>query len=251
MELVSLRRYSGEVAHHTHEHHQIVLPFHGQLEIEIERDAGQVKDSIGAFISAGRAHSFFANGKNAFVVLDVPFAMCSPELETSIPAFFEMGADIQGLLDYVTAARKEGDFPSHLHWAWSVLLLDRLTEHRVASDRLGLLMGRAVTFMHNRLADSITVADIAEAAGLSATRLHAAFRDRLSTTPHAYLTSLRINAAVRMLTGTSVPIAEVAMRTGHRDQSALTRALRHARGQTPGELRRRPKAFWQEKPKLL
>lgn len=247
---ITTRFYSAEVARHAHGFHQFVFPYCGDLEMEVGRSVGRVKNGIGSFIAAGSAHSFFAKGQNAFIVLDMPVGGGGYPAEISLPVFFEVGPDIQGLLDYATAGREMKGLSVHQHRAWSTLLLDRLVQRGGSLDRTGLQIERALSFMRDRLADAITVADIADAAGMSATCLHAAFRDRLSTTPHAHLISLRLDAVARMLTITNLPIAEVAVRAGYSDQSAMTRALRRVRGQTPAEIRQSVKLVSQEKPKL-
>ena len=93
-------------------------------------------------------------------------------------------------------------------------------------------------FMERKLAEPIRIADIAEAAGMSPTRLHEAFIRRRATTPHAHLVAMRLDAAERMLADPRFSIADVAIFSGHSDQSALTRAMRRERNSTPAELRR-------------
>lgn len=232
-----VRRYSAEVGRHTHDYHQVVLPFRGTLDIEIERSAGQVKDGVGVFIAAGCAHDFSARGENAFVVCDLPVLTGGYIQPAKSPFFFKVGKDIQGLVDYVTANPSQDGLPDSLLRAWSILLIERLKENGLISNRLDLPLRRAIMFMRTQMSRSITIADIAETAGLSAARLHVIFRDQLSTTPHAYLMSLRLNAAVEMLSSTDLPIAEVAARVGYTDQSALTRALRRNQNRTPGAIR--------------
>ncbi|WP_425995657.1 helix-turn-helix domain-containing protein [Caulobacter sp. DWR1-3-2b1] len=48
----------------------------------------------------------------------------------------------------------------------------------------------------------------------------------------------RLRAAQRLLSDTRLSIAEIAVRTGHWDQSALTRRMRGALGVTPGVWRK-------------
>lgn len=232
-----IRHYPTEVAQHSHFHHQVVLPLRGKLDIEIEQCIGQVKDGVGAFIEAGDVHHFSAKGENEFIVLDLP-SDTSKRLKKSIkPAFFSVGQDIQALVDYALAARKQGYFPQTMRWAWSSLLIQRLRAHGVVSHQGSDALDRAIAFMRTRLSNPISVNDIATTAGLSVSRLHAVFRDRLATTPHAYLMALRVEAAIDLLTTTRLAIADIALRTGYTDQSALTRTLRRAGNQAPGSLR--------------
>ncbi|CAH2602188.1 AraC family transcriptional regulator [Rhodovastum atsumiense] len=232
--LLGLRTYSGETLRHRHDHHQIVLPHRGRLELEIDGRGGCVAAGVGAFIAAGAWHGFLSRDDNAFLVLDAPDAAW-PAPERS--AFFPVTPAIQGLLDYATARLEAGAPAASLQEAWAVLLQDSLTP-AAPPARGEAALRRAMGFMRAHLAEPIGVADIAAAAGLSPTRLHAAFRDRLGSSPHATLARLRLDAAQRLLASSTLPIAEIALRTGHADQSALTRRLRRARGITPALFRR-------------
>ena len=101
-----------------------------------------------------------------------------------------------------------------------------------------LAVNRAMLFMRHHASKPIRVADVSSAAGLSVTRLHALFRKHHGQSPHAALVQLRVEAAQQLLARTNLSIAEIAVRTGHGDQSALTRRLRLALGVTPAALRR-------------
>jgi transcriptional regulator GlxA family with amidase domain len=57
-------------------------------------------------------------------------------------------------------------------------------------------------------------------------------------TPRASLSDTRLRAAQRLLSDTRLSIAEVAARTGHGDQSGLTRRMKAALGVTPGAWRK-------------
>ena len=58
------------------------------------------------------------------------------------------------------------------------------------------------------------------------------FKRTVGLTPHAYLTQLRLKAALRQLK-TGAPIAEAALASGFYDQSALTRHFKRSFGITP------------------
>ncbi|WP_101341616.1 AraC family transcriptional regulator [Cereibacter azotoformans] len=236
---VEIRNYSGEIECHRHDYHQVILPCAGALEIEMERHAGRVGGSIASFVPAGCNHTFLASRADAFIVLDVPTGTGAEVMDNrAIPPFFAIGPDVQGLIDFMMALGPHARLSPSLGEAWTKLLLDRLTGSSAQPDRAELAVRRAVAFMKSRLADPIRVDDIAEAAGVSPSRLHDAFVKRRATTPHAQLVALRLNAAERMLADPRLSIAEIAIRSGHADQSALTRSMRRERGVTPAAVRR-------------
>ena len=81
------------------------------------------------------------------------------------------------------------------------------------------------------------MASLAARANLSARRLETLFRQNVALTPAAYALDLRLSAARRMITDTSHPLAEVALRTGFSSPSTLSRAFRARFGQAPSHLR--------------
>jgi transcriptional regulator GlxA family with amidase domain len=58
-------------------------------------------------------------------------------------------------------------------------------------------------------------------------------------TPLDYLRTVRVQAAQRMLAGTTTSIAAIAADTGFTDQSHFTRRFRQSTGLTPAAYRRR------------
>ena len=236
---VEIRTYSGEVERHRHAFHQVVLPCTGALEIEIEARAGRVAGGLGSCVAADRAHTFLAPSASRFVVLDLP---CETEAGAfacdAAPAFFGIGRDLQGLIDDVALRGSEAPVPPTLAAAWAALILDRIVDRPAGPAPTELAIRRALRFMAERLADPIRVADIARAAGISTPRRHDAFLCRRTTTPHAHLMALRLDAAEGRLAEGGLSIAEIARRTGHADQAALTRAMRRKRGTTPARFRR-------------
>jgi AraC-like DNA-binding protein len=235
---IDIRHYSGEIEQHSHDYHQVIMPYRGLLEIEVGREAGRVGGSIGAFVPAGCRHAFLARQANAFIVLDVPMDGRAQVLDRAeVPAFFAVDPGVHGLLDYLHALDPRTLLAPAYQEAWSTLLLGSLAGSGRA-DEAESVVQRATSFMQSRLADSIRVADIARAAGVSPRRLHEAFLKRRETTPHARLVALRLDAAERLLADSALSIADIALQSGHADQSALTRAMRRERDTTPAEVRR-------------
>ncbi len=88
-------------------------------------------------------------------------------------------------------------------------------------------------------ADAPTVDDIARSVGLSAYQLNRRLKGLLGITARQLLTKTRIDAASRLLSTTTLPIGDVAHRSGYFDQSAFTRQLRRSTGLTPRQYRER------------
>lgn len=234
---VELRSYADQVSLHRHDYHQIVLPCRGALDLEVEHRNGQVSQGVGVFIAAGETHAFSARGKNRFIVADLPAQ------DKFVPAgtadafvgtpFFTIGADTQGLIGFLEVRLAREDLTAEALSAWNGLFISSLS-HRRRDGRIDA----ALSFMRAHSSRAIGIADIASACGVSPSRLHALFKQAVGESPHATLSRLRLDQARRLLAATDLSIAEIASRTGHTDQSALTRRMRLSDGITPAQYRR-------------
>jgi AraC-like DNA-binding protein len=113
----------------------------------------------------------------------------------------------------------------------------RLADARLAQSRP---VRRVMAYLRERLAEPITLDDLAAHAALDKFHLCRAFRAQIGMPPHAYLTHLRIQEACRLLRE-GVRASQLAPRVGLYDQSQLTRHFRRIVGTTParyGSLKR-------------
>lgn len=90
-----------------------------------------------------------------------------------------------------------------------------------------------------RFADPLTLDDLAAEAGISKFHFARLFRQEAGTTPHAYLTQIRLDAARRLLTETDLKLKQIAARTGFRTTTSLGAAFARQQGMTPSAFRRR------------
>ena len=93
--------------------------------------------------------------------------------------------------------------------------------------------------LHDRAHDALGIAEVAAAAGVHPVHLARAFRRFYGCAPAAYVRTVRVERAARMLRSSTASIADVAATCGFVDQSHLTRAFAAAIGTTPAAYRRR------------
>jgi len=98
--------------------------------------------------------------------------------------------------------------------------------------------GWVTSYLSMRLAEPVSVDDLARRAHLSPSHFAAEFRRQFGLPPHQYLMRLRIEHAQSLLTTTDAPLAEVATLCGFADTPHLTKAFRRATGTTPAAYRR-------------
>jgi AraC family transcriptional regulator len=97
---------------------------------------------------------------------------------------------------------------------------------------------RVMELVQQRLADELSLDDLAAAAGLSRFHFLRRFKNTLGVTPLRFVLEQRTAAARRLLEDTSLPLAEVASAVGFSSQSHLCAAMRRFAGLTPGQWRR-------------
>ncbi|MFM0390545.1 helix-turn-helix transcriptional regulator [Paraburkholderia phytofirmans] len=95
---------------------------------------------------------------------------------------------------------------------------------------------RAAEFIAENCTRSLKLEDICEAAGLSASHLIRAFKQRYGMTPHAYLINRRIQYSRAQLRRGRV-IVDVALDAGFADQAHLQRIFKRLVAATPGQYR--------------
>ena len=107
-------------------------------------------------------------------------------------------------------------------------------------SRVGIVdrrLRRAIEFMSDNCGRELSLAEIAGAAYLSEFHFARLFKKITGATPHAYLASLRIERARRLLAESDLPIAEVGAEVGYASQSHFTKVFREATGMTPKAFR--------------
>ena len=109
-------------------------------------------------------------------------------------------------------------------------------------SRVGMVdrrLRRAIEFMHDNCEKELKLSEIARAAFLSEFHFARMFKKITGTSPHAYLASLRIERARRLLAETDLSIAEIAAQVGYSSQSHFTKVFGEALGITPHAFRKR------------
>jgi AraC-like DNA-binding protein len=105
-------------------------------------------------------------------------------------------------------------------------------------SRLGTAaVRRALALLDERLADPVTLDELAAHARLDKFHLSRAFREHVGLPPYAYLTHRRIARAQALLAAGVAP-SDVAVRVGLYDQSQLNRHFKRIVGITPGQYAR-------------
>ena len=95
----------------------------------------------------------------------------------------------------------------------------------------------AIDLMRQNLEEPVKIPDLAKMLNLSQRKLDAIFRADVGAAPRTIYKQMRLQAAKRYVEQTSFPIAEVAVRCGYADPSAMARAFREEYGRAPTAFR--------------
>jgi AraC family transcriptional regulator len=97
----------------------------------------------------------------------------------------------------------------------------------------GYKLKRVQEFIDANLEDDLSLAELAEVADLSQFHFARAFRKSTGMTPQQYLMQQRIERAKQLLAKDDLPIVEISLRTGFKNQSHFTTLFRKFTKSTP------------------
>jgi AraC family transcriptional regulator len=124
----------------------------------------------------------------------------------------------------------------------SVHLLRHYARIRLPDDSRPALTAaqraRILELIEERLAENISLDDLADAVGMTAFRLSRCFKADFGIAPYAYVIRARVARAQRLLRGGKVAKKVIALECGFSDQSHFCNTFRKIVGQTPADYQR-------------
>ncbi len=131
------------------------------------------------------------------------------------------------LLEESTAASPAGKlYADSLIQTLTLHLLKNYTSANNIQENHGGLSGyklrRVQEFINANLEEDLSLSEIAEVADLSQFHFARAFRKSTNLTPQQYLMQQRIERAKQLLASDELPIVEISLRTGFKNQSHFT-----------------------------
>ena len=100
------------------------------------------------------------------------------------------------------------------------------------------LMAQTIQFVQTNFGQSFTMADLAAMAKLSPYQFEQRIQKIFEITPRQFVHKVRMDAAVRRLSETDDPIAQIALDCGYTDQSTFSRQFKQTVGISPAHYRR-------------
>lgn len=102
----------------------------------------------------------------------------------------------------------------------------------------GRWLPTAIDYLRAHFKESLTLQEVAEAAGVHPVHLAHEFRRKLGLTVGGYVRKLRVELACQELVSSTQPIVDIAVTSGFADHSHMTRVFRRETGLTPTEFRK-------------
>lgn len=157
-------------------------------------------------------------------------ALERPHFLTAPPKLATMGALLAGALEG-SALLLEGLMLATL----AELFAPQPTRAPLSKLQLAAVKARVLATLHRQ----VSLAELAEAAGLSESRFSHAFKQSTGETPHRWQMRLRVEAAAaRIASAPGLGLAAIAADCGFADQAHLGRVFRAHFGSPPAEWRR-------------
>ncbi|HEX4809572.1 MAG TPA: AraC family transcriptional regulator [Bryobacteraceae bacterium] len=124
----------------------------------------------------------------------------------------------------------------------SRLLAQHSSQAKPRVERIDGLSGRrlkqVLSFIEERIADDLSLEQIARATGMSASHMKMQFRAAIGVPLHRYVMQRRVERAKTLLSNDGLSMAEVAAAAGFAHQSHLARHMRRALGVPPRAMKR-------------
>lgn len=259
----------GPTRLHQHEFHELVIVWDGEGIHRNGEEEYRIRAGDIFLIKPGCGHEYFDTCKLSLVnILYQPERLNLPLFDLAdtpgYHAFFELEP----------ALRKQHGFRSRLHVSTETLEylrgLTTMLEEELEDNRKGVLfaataclmqimscicrsfsmpsapaqfdlfrLSETMSYIERHWQEEISLPDLARKASMSPSTLYRMFVKTTGKSPGSYVISLRLNKASELLTSTTEPVSEIAVRAGFSDSNYFSRLFKRHTGMTPRQYRTR------------
>ena len=226
--------------------HQVLFCMEGSGVLEVHGQKLAVRAGDAFVLPAGLAHAYWPeercwdvrwltfDGSAAGTTLTclglAETQIISGGAATLLPFYEKMHAEITG--DWI-----------HGHYTCSALVYSCLTELRRLiidqADAHNRILTLTLRFIDEHYGSDVSLADMAEQAGVTPQHLCRVFRASMHMRPGEYLARRRVQAAQTLIRTGNLPLSEIARQTGFASPGYFSTVFRRCVGMSPGEYRRR------------
>jgi AraC family transcriptional regulator len=249
----------GSLVDFVPQHHELNITLDGAVQTTKQSAGGRImRHSEGAgqmcLTSAGQTFSAEWDTEYEYVALDLePEYMVQTAIENRFSPRFELAENFAGndqliqQIGYALLKESQAGNPSGSLYADSLtqsLTLHLLKNYSTASyaahtsENLngglpGYKLNKVTDFINDKLDHDLSLAEMATVAGLSRFHFARAFRRSTGITPLQYLMRRRVERAKELLQNRDLPLAQIGLLAGFKNQSHFTTLFRKFTSLTP------------------
>ena len=225
--------------------HQVLFCMEGSGVLEAQGQRQPIRAGDAFILPAGVPHAYWPEARRwdvRWVTFDGHAAQSLlTQLELEEARVIPGGAAVLMPLYERMHAEITGDW-LHGHHTCSALVYSCLMELRrllvTRASAHNRLLTQALRFIDDHYGDDVSLAEMAQAAGVTPQHLCRVFREAMHMRPGEYLTQRRVQAAQTLISGSDLPLSEIASRAGFSSPGYFSTVFRRYVGVTPGEYRR-------------
>ncbi len=237
--LCETRTYTEIAYTHHHSYSQLILPLQGKLAIKTENHELSLDENHLFYLPPESSHSYHSDGKNKFLVLDIPRSVNPIVL-----------GDIFNYERYQILDER---------WkAIRYLLLEetRRLNKRALSDLVNYVCGFlkeetrpiSIEYIHNNFEKTILLQKLASLENFNVSYYIEWFNKKTGMTPNAYIQKLRLEKAKKYLLNTELSLLMISQLVGYEQQSSLTRLFKNFEDMSPSVYRKRYREMGKNSP---
>lgn len=230
---LSIRSYTFVSHTHAHDHHQLVLPLVGTVDIHTGRHEGRAAPGQCIITLAGDEHCFAPEKGSCFLVADLD--ELPPNVTVLDDSFVRISEPLQAFC-YFAQKQLEHSVNPLLEQSMGELFVQMLGEQPFLAS-VDPRISRVIANLEGDLSMSPTLVELAEIACVSLSRLKTLFKAETGKTIGQYQLDLRMEKAKALLVHTDYPVNLIANQVGYQDLSAFSHRFSSHFGYSPRRLR--------------
>ncbi len=219
----------------------------GECYININGHSSIIREGQLAFLPKGKMRAY-THTSERFVMYEMAFSAKVGDLNLMEyiglceDSFVVDVTDKKRMAEYFeTTCRKEMQRDPLFEIGWCSVILAIIREYAEARRKLmtgdGRLFAPVIEYMKQNLARPIKTEELAEKVFMQTTYFIRRFGNVYGISPQSYLTKMRMNRAMELLSSTDMPIEEIAKAVGIADTSYFSRVFKKHCGTSPGSYR--------------
>jgi|OM-RGC.v1.011712421 AraC-type DNA-binding domain-containing proteins len=222
--------YSGTGDPHAHHHTQIVIPFSGSLELEVNGRQSIIEKGSAALISQTQKHHHYAQKQNECIVVNnIPSWDSEAEVQSS---FINLTSETLQLLPFLKHLSSHSSVEEHKLETSLALLGLLLPLPKTKLTRSAQLFKKAESILSNT--PNIKIKALAEQLHISHSALHSLFIKHANTTPKQFQQSRLADKIEQLLiSDPHQTLDELAFTLNLPDPTSLARIYKRVRNTSP------------------